>query len=111
MILSFLSAKSWGMIFNDTSKEKAEAFMDKKMFLALGVWQGLSELKFIIYGQHPDIGEYLLKRIRNRKKGSCSTQNIALKDLIVKYNFSIMPVSGKKETQDLLIAKYGNQEW
>lgn len=37
MILSFLSAKSWGMIFNDTSEEKAEAFMDKKMFLALSV--------------------------------------------------------------------------
>lgn len=68
MILSFLSAKIWRMTFNDTSEEKAEAFMDKKMFLALGVWQGLSELKFIIYGQHPDIGEYLLKRIRNRKK-------------------------------------------
>ncbi|WP_301336058.1 hypothetical protein [Moraxella nonliquefaciens] len=38
------------MTFNDTSEEKAEAFMDKKMFLVLGVWQGLSELKFIIYG-------------------------------------------------------------
>lgn len=25
------------MIFNDTSEEKAEAFMDKKMFLALSV--------------------------------------------------------------------------
>jgi len=50
MILSFLSAKSWRMTFNDTSEEKAEAFMDKKMFLVLGVWQGLSELKFIIYG-------------------------------------------------------------
>lgn len=42
---------------------------------------------------------------------SRSTQNITLKDLIVKYDFSIMPVFGKKETQDLLIAKYGNQEW
>lgn len=31
-MLSFLSAKSWGMIFNDTSEEKAEAFMDKKCF-------------------------------------------------------------------------------
>lgn len=32
-----LSAKSWGMTFNDTSEEKVEAFMDKKMFLALSV--------------------------------------------------------------------------
>lgn len=32
-----LSAKSWRMTFNDTSEEKAEAFMDKKMFLALSV--------------------------------------------------------------------------
>lgn len=37
MILSFLSAKSWRMTFNDTSEEKAKAFMDKKMFLVLGV--------------------------------------------------------------------------
>lgn len=85
--------------------------MDKKMFLALGVWQGISELKFIVYGQHPDIGNYLLNQIINRKEGSHSTQNISLKDLVHKYGFCIMPVAGLSETQSLMIAKYGNQDW
>lgn len=106
-----LSAKSWGATFNDTNEEKAQAFMDKKMFLALGVWQGISELKFIAHGQHPEIGNYLLDRILNRKEGSRSTQNISLKDLVVKYGFMIMPVAGLVEVQQLLVAKYGNQSW
>lgn len=106
-----LSANSWGATFNDTNQEKAQAFMDEKMFLEVGVWQGLSELKFIVYGQNPDIGDYLLNRILTRKPNSRSTQNISLKDLVVKYGFFIMPVIGYQETQNLLIAKYGNQDW
>lgn len=44
-----LSANSWQGTFNDTNLEKAQAFKDKKVFLAVGLWGGLADLKFIVY--------------------------------------------------------------
>lgn len=105
------SAKEWNATFNDTNEEKAYAFMDGKMFLALGIWQGISELQMIVYGQNKQIGEFLLERVQNRKQGSRSTQSITFKNLIVKYGFKIKPVVEKSEIEKLLLIKYNNQDW
>lgn len=106
-----VSAQNWKATFNDTNEEKAYAFMDKKMFLALGVWQGISELQMIVYGQNRAIGDYLLERIQNRKPNSRSTQGISFESLIQKYNFKIKPIVEKSEVEKLLVIKYGNKDW
>ena len=38
------SSKSWSATFNDTTLEKAEAFKDIKTLLAVGVWDGISDI-------------------------------------------------------------------
>lgn len=105
-----ISASTWAATFNDTNLDKAEAFMDKKLFLALGVWSGLCELQFIVYGQHPDIGNYLRERVINKRPESRSTQTISLKDLVVKYNFEIISnTCTYKELNQLFEMKYGSK--
>lgn len=108
------SASSWGGTFNDTTYEKAEAFKDKKLFLAVAVWAGLSELQFIVYGQNPAIGDYLSEKIDYFKAGNTvrSTQSVSIKDLVIKYGFKIIaPVKTKKEVQSIFRLKYRGDDW
>lgn len=97
------SAHSWGATFNDTNLEKADAFMDQKLFLAVGIWSGLCDLQFIIYGQHPGIGEYLKQRIINKKPESRSTQTISVSSLVRKYGFKIIPVKLQKADIEIMM--------
>ena len=55
-------SSSWGPTFNDTTFEKAEAFRDKKVFLALSIWKDASDLLFICFGQNEELGKYLSKK-------------------------------------------------
>jgi hypothetical protein len=108
------SAKSWGATFNDTTYEKAEAFKDGKLFLAVGVWAGISELLFIVYGQNPLIGQYLQERVDFFKLGNSvrSTQSISVKELVVHYGFKILsPTKNKKEIQAIFRLKYKGNDW
>lgn len=108
------SSKSWGATFNDTTYEKAEAFEDKKLFLAVGIWAGISELLFIIYGQNPKIGQYLKERVDFFKSGGSvrSTQSISIKELVTHYGFKIIsPTKSKKELQSIFRLKYNGQDW
>lgn len=108
------SAQSWSATFNDTTYEKAEAFEDKKLFLAVGVWAGLSELLFIVYGQNPLIGQYLKERVDFFKSGGSvrSTQSISVKDLVKKYGFEIIsPIKSNKEIQSIFRLKYKGEDW
>ncbi|KKU77694.1 MAG: hypothetical protein UY03_C0011G0044 [Parcubacteria group bacterium GW2011_GWA2_47_64] len=89
-----LSAKRWGGTWNDTNIEKAKAFSDKRLFTAIAVWRGASDLQFIVFGQSEKLGEYLLKRVKNRKKGSRSTQNVGIEKLI-EWGFSVLVPPGK----------------
>jgi hypothetical protein len=89
-----LSAKRWGGTWNDTNIEKAKAFSDRRLFTAVAVWRGASDLQFIIYGQNKKLGKYLLSRIKNRKSGSRSTQNIGIEKLI-EWGFSVIVPPGK----------------
>ena len=53
------SAQTWNATFNDTTYEKAEAFGDKKVWLALSVWESASKLLCICYGQNEGIETFL----------------------------------------------------
>ncbi|MGN1270169.1 MAG: hypothetical protein ACI4UU_04825 [Clostridia bacterium] len=102
------SSESWQATFNDTTLEKAEAFKDKKVFLALAVWKGASDLLFICYGQNKKIGEYLEHKVKWFKLGKTvrSTQSIAISKLVFDYGFNILAVNRtKREVLNLLKAK------
>ena len=92
-------ANSWQATFNDTTPEKAEAFKDEKVYLALAIWKDASDLIFICYGQNPLIGEFLEEKIKWFKAGNTvrSTQSISLSTLIFKYGFKILAVNRTKE--------------
>ena len=92
-------ADSWQATFNDTTLEKAEAFKDEKVYLALAVWKDASDLLFICYGQNPAIGEYLEEKVKWFKAGNTvrSTQSISLSKLVFNYGFKILAVNRSKE--------------
>ncbi len=92
-------ANSWQATFNDTTIEKADAFKDEKVYLALAVWKGASDLLFICYGQNEKIGEFLESKVRWFKTGHTvrSTQSISLSTLVFEYGFKILAVNKSKE--------------
>lgn len=92
-------AQSWQATFNDTTYEKADAFKNAKVYLALAVWKDASDLLFIVYGQNRKLGEFLESKVAWFKEGHTvrSTQSISLSDLVFKYKFTILAVNKKKE--------------
>lgn len=90
---------SWGATFNDTTLEKADAFKDKKVFLALAVWKDASDLLFICYGQNKGIGDFLEGKVRWFKSGNTvrSTQSISLSTLVNTYGFNILTVDRTRQ--------------
>lgn len=102
-----ISSRRLGGTWNDTNLEKAAAFSDPRLFTVVAIWKGASELKFMVYGQDKNLGEYLKERIINRKINSRSTQNIGISDLVMKYNFTIICPPAKSPSAVLtLIANY-----
>lgn len=93
------SSKQWQATFNDTTYEKAEAFKDEKLFLALAVWKEASDLLFICYGQDERIGDFLKSKIHVFKSGEVvrSTQSISLRNLVFDYNFRILTISKSRD--------------
>ncbi|MEK7612265.1 MAG: hypothetical protein AAB407_02910 [Patescibacteria group bacterium] len=89
------SAKRWGGTWNDTNFEKAKAFSNAKLFTAVAVWSGASDLQFIVFGQNKKLGLYLLDRVKNRKSGSRSTQTISIEKLI-EWGFIVIVPPDKK---------------
>lgn len=107
------SSQSWSATFNDTTLEKAEAFKDIKTELAVGVWDGISELLFLVYGQHPNIGAYLEQKvIECRENSRRSTQTISVSKLVKEYGFKIKPINRNKgEISQLFRLKFCGQDW
>lgn len=102
-----ISSGRLGGTWNDTNEEKAKAFSDKRLFTAVAIWKGASDLQFTVYGQHKELGKYLLNKVRNRKEGSRSTQSLDIGKLIREYNFCIIcPPDKKKEFILKLIVNY-----
>lgn len=103
------SSSSWGATFNDTTIEKANCFKSKKLYLALAVWNGASDLLFICFGQNKKIGEYLEEKIKWFKTGHTvrSTQTISFSELITKYNFKICTVDRTiDDVKSIIHSKY-----
>lgn len=101
-------ASSWGATFNDTTLEKAEAFKDRKVYLALAVWKDASDLLFICYGQNRGIGDFLEKKVRWFKSGHTvrSTQSLNLSTLVNIFNFKILTINkSRAEILNLLRMK------
>jgi hypothetical protein len=101
-------AGSWGATFNDTTLEKASAFKDEKLYLALAVWRNASDLLFICFGQNEAIGNYLESKVRHFKERNTvrSTQSIGLSRLVFEFGFKIYAVNkSKKDLLDLLRLK------
>lgn len=102
------TAGSWGGTFNDTTLQKAEAFKDKKTWLAVAIWDGMTELLAIVYGQNPDIGYQLEAAVRRVANTSTrSTQSISVSALVNKYGFKVIapPTKTKEEVRQLFITK------
>ncbi|MDR0483673.1 MAG: hypothetical protein LBH40_00130 [Alphaproteobacteria bacterium] len=101
------SANSWSATFNDTTLEKAESFTNNSLYLALAIWKNASDLLFICFGQHPEIGKYLKGKIEdfNNQKSKRSTQTISLTKLIFDYNFKILTTKSKEDLLQILITK------
>lgn len=94
------SASTWNATFNDTTIEKAQAFKESNLWLALSIWQNAADLLFICYGQHVGIGEYLEKRVRAFLEGHGgvrSTQSVSLSKLIQDYGFRILSIGMQPE--------------
>jgi len=101
-------AGSWGATFNDTTLEKASAFKDEKLYLALAVWRNASDLLFICFGQNEAIGDYLESKVRHFKERNTvrSTQSIGLSRLVFEFGFKIYTVTkSKKDLLELLRLK------
>jgi hypothetical protein len=101
------SSKSWGGTWNDTNEEKARAFSDKRLFTVVAMWQGATNLAFMIYGQNAALGEHLHRLVVNRKEGSRSTQSVSVQSLIKDFGFSvIVPPDKTKEYVCNLLVDY-----
>ncbi len=106
-----ISSKRWGGTWNDTNIEKAQAFSDPRLYTAVAIWKGASDLQFMVYGQNPSVGQYLLERVQSiitkedKTKVKRSTQNIAIDDLLNKSNFSIIapPSKTKQYVKELIV--------
>lgn len=93
-----VSSGRLGGTWNDTNEEKAKAFSDKRLFTAVAIWKSASDLQFIVYGQHEDLGEYLLERVIAVQNSSTrSTQNVGIEKLIKDYGFSVVCPPDKDE--------------
>lgn len=92
-------SKSMGATFNDTTFEKAEAFKDRKVWLALSVWSSASSLMFICFWQHEGIWDFLEKWVQKHKDGLVvrSTQSLSLSSLLFDYGFKILSISKDKD--------------
>lgn len=102
-----ISSGSWGGTWNDTNEEKARAFSDKRLFTVVGVWKGAHDLQFMVYGQHPQLGQDLYRMVTQRKEGSRSTQSISIQKMIKEYQFQVIcPPDKDKEFVYTLLINY-----
>ncbi|GAA6929682.1 hypothetical protein Va27_04290 [Helicobacter pylori] len=100
--VSFQS-KTWSTTFNDTTKTT----------LAVGVWNNISNLLFIVYGNHPKIGLYLEQKVKEcHNESRRSTQTIGVSKLIKEFDFKMKPIDLKEqELINLFNLKFGHFSW
>ena len=93
------AATTWNATFNDTTYDKAKAFGDKKVWLALSVWESASNLLCICYGQNEGIEDFLNEKIDRFMAGETirSTQSISFSTLIFEYGFKLLSITKTPE--------------
>lgn len=103
-----VSSSEWNGVWNDTTEEKAKAFSKDNVFVVVALWKTALSLKFMIYGQNKNLGVDLLKKVKNRKAESRSTQKVSVSQLITKYKFSVVCLEDihKQDVYDTLIGRY-----
>jgi len=106
-------SKRLGGTWNDTNEEKAKAFSDDRVYTAVGVWKGASDLQFIVFGKNKKLGEYLLERVKAVSNSSTrSTQSISIQKMIKEYGFDVIvpPDKDEKFVYTLLINYHSSFE-
>lgn len=102
-----LGSKSWNATFNDTTVAKANEFKKSNVWLALSVWKDFDAPLFILFGQHVGIGEFLERRVLNRKKGSRSTQSLSASKLYNEFGFKfIVPRKSLEDFRNIVVPRF-----
>lgn len=102
-----LGSKSWNATFNDTTVAKANEFKKSNVWLALSVWKDFDAPMFILFGQHVGIGEFLERRVLNRKKGSRSTQSLSASKLYNEFEFKfIVPRKSLDDFRNVVVPRF-----
>lgn len=93
-------AKDWGATFNDTTEEKALSFKSEDVYLQAPVWIDAAKISFFMVGNNPEVGDYLLERVKkyndNRSSIRC-TQTLSVSKLYKDFGFKIVAVDETKE--------------
>lgn len=93
-------AKDWGATFNDTTEEKALSFKSEDVYLQAPVWIDAAKISFFMVGNNPEVGDYLLERVKkyndNRSSIRC-TQTLSVSKLYKDFGFKIVVVDETKE--------------
>ena len=95
-----ICAKDWGATFNDTTEEKALSFKSEDVYLQAPVWINASKISFFLIGNNPEVGDYLLERVKkyNAKRSSIRcTQTLSVTKLYKDFGFKIVAVDETKE--------------
>lgn len=79
----------------------------------MGVWNNISNLLFIVYGKHPEMGLYLEQKVKEcHNESRRSTQTIGISKLIKEFNFKMKPIDSKEqELINLFNLKFGRFSW
>lgn len=95
-----MCAKEWGATFNDTTEEKALSFKSEDVYLQVPVWINALKISFFLVGNNPEVGDYLLERVKkyndNRSSIRC-TQTLSVSKLYNDFGFKIVAVDESKK--------------
>lgn len=107
------SSSSWAATFNDTTEKKALSFKEDNVYLQVPLWVSASEMSCFLIGSNPEIGEFLLNKVKhyneNRKNIIRCTQSLSITKLYKEFGFKIVSVDyNKEQVVELLKGKHPN---
>lgn len=103
------SSSSWAATFNDTTEKKALSFKEDNVYLQVPLWVNAAEISCFLIGSNPEIGEFLLNKVKhyneNRKNIIRCTQSLTIAKLYKDFDFKIVAVDYTKEQVVELLKK------
>ena len=92
--------------FSDMTIEKAKAFENKNLLIAISLWKNTNDLMFMVVGQNSKLSERFIEHIKKAGVPS-KTINISISTLVRVYNFKVVPISiSKEDTLQMLKTKH-----